>query len=274
LFPALLVLLVGYLVILLPIIQRFSPHSTAAALQEALYAFGYVTNWGSVLNQLHAPFLGHTWSLAIEEQFYMVWPVLLVLLLRWLPKRMLDRSIVMLTMAAWLYRWLLVVNGASLGRVYVGSDTRADLLLIGAAAAAWRWNGGQLRDVPRWLPWVGLGSIGTIIWNTNAYDLLVNLFLSPGIALLSVWLIVVLVAPVQLPLRAWLACRSLVWLGQRSYGIYLWHHPLMVMLHMFALPRIAVLLVGAALSVAIAAASYRYVELPVMRWARACFGVR
>ncbi len=198
--------------------------------------------------------------------------MLLVLLFRWLPKGRLDRTTFMLTMTAWLYRWLLVVNGASLGRVYAGNDTRADLLLIGAAAAAWRWNGGQCRHVPRWLPWAVLGSIGTMIWNTDRYDLLVNLLLSPGIALLSAWLIILLVAPVQLPLRAWLASRSLVWLGQRSYGIYLWHHPLMVMLHMVALPRSAVLLLGGTISVAIAAVSYTYVEQPVMRWARAALG--
>jgi peptidoglycan/LPS O-acetylase OafA/YrhL len=111
-----------------------------------------------------------------------------------------------------------------------------------------------------------------MIWKTSAYGTLVNLLLSPGLALLSAWLIVLLVAPVQLPLRSWLACRPIVWLGQRSYGIYLWHHPIVVLLRLAALPSIAVLLLSGALSVAIAAAAYTCVEQPIMRWARARFG--
>lgn len=177
--------------------------------------------------------------------------------------------------AVWCYRALLISDGVWLARVYLGSDTRADMLLLGAAAAAFRWNGGQLRLIAPWTPWLLVGSIAAIIAGTYvAYDALVLLVVFPILAVSTACLILHLVAPTPSPVRTLFARRPLVWIGQRSYGIYLWHHPLMVALHMFAVPKPLIFLLGGALSITFAACSFTYIEQPLVRLARRRFAVR
>jgi peptidoglycan/LPS O-acetylase OafA/YrhL len=81
LMPALCVLLLVY--VMLPLIRLRFPNAVPVASREVLYAFSYAMNWGLAFEQLGAPFLSHTWTLAIEEQFYLIWPVVLVMLLQW-----------------------------------------------------------------------------------------------------------------------------------------------------------------------------------------------
>ena len=274
LIPALSVLLLVY-VMLLPLIRLRFPDAGPVASREMLYAFSYVMNWGLAFEQLVAPFLSHTWTLAIEEQFYLIWPIVLITLLRVVPRRFLGMSMLIGAAAVWCYRALLISDGVWLARVYLGSDAHADMLLIGAAAAAFRWNGYQLRLVAPGTPWLLLGSIAAIIAGTYiAYDALVLLVIFPTLAAGTTCLILHLVAPTPSPVRTLFARRPLVWIGQRSYGIYLWHHPLMVAMHMFAVPKPLIFLLGGALSIAIAAYSFTYIEQPLVRLARRRFAVR
>lgn len=267
LLPALLLLMFTYLVLLWLAQGRF-PYTVANAAPELLYAASYMMNWGAAFHQLQAPFLPHTWSLAVEEQFYLVWPLVLIGLLRFVPRRLLGVMLLVGASAVWYYSVLLLLHGFPPGRLYFGSDTRANELLLGAAAAAFRWNGRHLRFVSVWLPSLLVGSIAAMVATTGPYDGPPSLIICPAVAVLTAWLILVLVGPPVSRMQMMLGARPLVWLGQRAYGIYLWHNPLMRALQLAAVPPPLVFVLGGALSIVIAACSFKYLEQPFVRMAR------
>jgi peptidoglycan/LPS O-acetylase OafA/YrhL len=249
-------------------------------------ASGYVSNWWLISQRISyfARFgppspLGHLWSLAIEEQFYLIWPWVLLLGLRFVPER--GRRVVVrprlaaltlaLAAASAVVMAVLYHPGFDSSRVYDGTDTRAFGLLIGAALAM-MWPSRQLtsrvtaraRQILDGIGLAGLIVIALLIWRTNEY----SPFLYPdGLVLLSVATALVvasLVHPATRLGRA-LGWRPLRWLGVRSYGIYLWHFPIIVLTT--PTPNSGVDLPRATLQVAatigVAALSWRFVEEPI-----------
>ena len=235
--------------------------------------------------------LGHLWSLAIEEQFYLIWPWLLLLGLRFVRERpglvrvrlRLALITIVLAIASAVLMGVLYHPGFDSSRVYDGTDTRAFGLLFGAALAM-VWPAAQLsrnvtpraRRVLDGLGTVGLVGIALLIWRTNQY----SSFLYPiGFVLLSLATVLLLAALVHPAtwLGRILGVRPLRWIGVRSYGIYLWHFPVIVL----TTPTLetghvdlgrAALQTGA--TFIIAALSWRFVEEPIRRgvlgrfWAR------
>jgi peptidoglycan/LPS O-acetylase OafA/YrhL len=262
----------------------------------------YVNNWWLISQHISyfARFgppspLGHLWSLAIEEQFYLVWPFVLLLGLRFIRERpglvrvrlRLAGVTLGLAAASAVLMALLYHPGFDSSRVYDGTDTRAFGLLFGAALAM-VWPAHQLsakitaraRGLLDGLGTAGLIVIALLIWRTNQY----SGFLYPiGLVLLSVATVLVLAALVHPATRLGraLGWRPLRWIGVRSYGIYLWHFPVIV-LTTPALESGTVNIPRAALQTAatfvLAALSWRFVEDPIRRgalgrlWARARSG--
>jgi len=242
----------------------------------------YVGNWwliaqhSSYFAQFAPPMpLGHLWSLAVEEQFYLIWPWLLLLGLRWARGRRRTRTrlaaaTLLLAAVSALAMALLYRPGYDPTRIYDGTDTRAFAVLIGAALAfVWpsRHLGSDVTETARWIldgiGITGLAVIAVLIWRTSEYS---PFLYRGGMVLLSVGtaLTVGAAASPASRLGVLLGIRPLRWIGVRSYGIYLWHYPIIVLTTPAngrdGLARGA-LQVAAAFGVA--ALSWRFVEEPV-----------
>jgi peptidoglycan/LPS O-acetylase OafA/YrhL len=246
---------------------------------DALASLVYLTNWHliaashSYFNAFGRPsLLQHLWSLAVEEQFYLFWPLILLGSLKLVGRRYTVLLTVVLALSSTALMWGLYNPNQDPSRVYYGTDTRASTLLVGALLA-FAWPLGGFRDeisrrAARVLDGVGCVALaGVLAFFVRVQDY--DPWLYRGgfllIALCTAVLIAVVVHPASALGRA-LGTRTLRWIGVRSYGIYLWHWPVM----MLTRPGIdvpwrgtGVILAQIALTIALAALSYRYVEMPV-----------
>lgn len=277
LLPALLLLLVFTMVW----VTFFKPEHLPAMKGDVPAALLYVSNWWLIFQDVSyfekfgppSPF-GHLWSLAVEEQFYLVWPLLLALGLRFVKRRgpLVAMTLTVSALSAVLMV-LLYEPGADPSRVYYGTDTRVFALLIGAALAM-VWPSRKLsEDISRrartLLDFSGVAGLAVLlfaIWKTNQYD---DFLYQGGLVFFSI-VCAVVVAVLAHPasrFARWMGCKPLKWLGVRSYGIYLWHYPVIVLTSPgseqadeFAIPR-AILQVAAC--IVLAALSWKYVEEPI-----------
>ncbi|MCA2212134.1 acyltransferase family protein [Jidongwangia harbinensis] len=227
---------------------------------------------------------GHLWSIAVEEQFYLVWPVLVLLLAR--SGRRADgpvAAVAVLVSGASLAAMIALVDPADPSRVYTGTDTRAFSLLLGALVATGpvRTALARVAAGPRAgaVPAVLLAGIGTAWCRTDGTGSMWlftgGLFLHSLAGALLIGLCVS--APGTVVARA-LAWQPLRWLGLISYGVYLWHWPIVVLLPASAAGldgwvRTAAVCAGA---IGLAAASKYLVEDPIRfraRWAHGRTGL-
>jgi len=275
LFPAVAVVIAFALLATLTIARGDLSRTRA----DALSAIVYLTNWHEIIanhsyfNQFGRPsLLQNLWSLAVEEQFYLVWPPLLLLALQRLHPRRVWALTAALALVSCLLMALLYNPSGDPSRVYYGTDTRAFTLLVGALLAfalpgvlrtlAARRRGGLQADA------VGLVALlGVLILFVSVHDY--QPWLYRGGFLLMALIAAVLIGAVVTPgsrLGRALGWEPLRWLGVRSYGIYLWHWPIMQLTRPgvdVALPDPLLVLAQAAATVAVAALSYRYAETPV-----------
>jgi len=239
---------------------------TLSYVSNWLYAFGYF----SVGNPL-----GITWSLAIEEQFYLTWPLLLSLTLRFKLRRRWILCILALIIAITpLHRKMLLEQGENILRLYYASDTHADGLLIGCLVGLLvSWD--LLPDNKRFgicmkfLAALGVIFFGYLVslpsWMNSVLYVCVGFTLVSLSVALS--LIVVILSPPKFALLV-LRFTPLVWIGRISYGLYLWHWPVRWFIYQRkALPVSTEQLVAAVvLSLLLPTLSYHFVEKPFLRW--------
>ena len=285
LLPALLVLLVAVV-----LYARFvaAPGTYPQLRWDSLSALFYSANWWFIAAG-HSYFvqtgpvspLLHTWSLAIEEQFYIVWPVLVLLVMRLRRTEPVRALRVLLgvcvagAVASAVEMAVLFQPGQDPTRVYFGTDTHAQCLLVGCALATvlalrrlHRPAGVLSAPSRRILTVAGVAGVGGSAWAWSQLQYGQSFVFDGGFLLVSVCVAAVITSAVLCP--SGVVARVLSWsplrfIGRISYGMYLWHFPIDVALTSarVGVQGVALFGVRSALTVAIAAASFYALERPV-----------
>jgi peptidoglycan/LPS O-acetylase OafA/YrhL len=249
---------------------------------DGIATVAYVANWRAIFAEqdywdlFAAPSpLQHMWSVAIEEQFYLLWPLVIVGLLRWrgperLPRTVLATSLVLAAIS--VASMVLLYDTSDNTRVYFGTDTRAASILVGAALAAWTVVRGTGRRVLAGTAGqvVGLGAAAilgyawTQVEGTSAW-----LYQGGMLALAVVAVVVIAVASAPEPglLARGLSVAPLRWLGLVSYGTYLWHWPIYLVLspERTGIEGWPLVVLRITVTLAVAAVSYVVIEQPIRR---------
>jgi peptidoglycan/LPS O-acetylase OafA/YrhL len=245
----------------------------AGLRMQVLGAAVYGSNWfqvasgASYVERYEPQVFTHLWSLAVEEQFYLLWPVVVVVLLSFLSRRL--QVSLLLAAAAGSAVWMayLYVPGGDPTRVYVGTDTHGFALLLGAALGL---SGLMARRVRSggWLAPAGVaGSMvvlaGMLLLGDSAPATFRGGLVVVDVAALS---LVAAAARGAGPIGTIFGLPPFVWVGKRSYGIYLWHWPLIVITARVLSPGTpswlltVIVMTGTAIA---ATASYRWIEVPI-----------
>jgi peptidoglycan/LPS O-acetylase OafA/YrhL len=256
----------------------FARDALPALRLDVAFSLLYVLNWWLIAHKVsylaaigRPPLLLHLWSLAIEEQFYLLWPPVLLFLLRRFRVRVVLGLTLVGAAASSVWMGVMFHPGVDPSRSYFGTDTHAQGLLIGCALAI---------VVPPWAPRLGitgparrlLGGAGTAA-AAGLLVLLVTLRQSSPFAYptgfvlvdLCTAVLIVLVVHPSLAVGPALGHPVVRWIGTRSYALYLWHWPILQLtrpdqdLNLSGWP---LLLLRLALMAAAAELSYRFVEIP------------
>jgi peptidoglycan/LPS O-acetylase OafA/YrhL len=276
LLPALAVVLVA----VTAGVTVFEPDQLSSLNRALLGAITFSSNWSqAVAHQSYfsvfgpPPPLQHLWSLAVEEQFYLVWPIVLAVALARTQRRWLRAAIAWAGAAASAATMAAsYVPGSDPSFVYYGTDTHASGLLIGAALAL-TWPlariGAAPRRVTRALDVAGLLGLAAIAWAITHFAGSDAALYPAGLVLAALAAgAVVTAAAAPGRIARMLSWRPLRWLGVRSYGIYLWHWPVIALFPAVAGYQVNVTetrLVETALPIVLAAASWRWIEEPILR---------
>jgi peptidoglycan/LPS O-acetylase OafA/YrhL len=278
LLPASWLTLAGVLVFGLTVADAIQLVNLRGDVFSALF---YVANWHFIsagasyadLFRSPSPVL-HFWSLAIEEQFYLFYPLLLTGLLALVARRrgrnQLLAGVLTLgaaTSTAWL-AWL-ATHGAEFDRMYYGTDTRMAELLTGAALAAWMQGRPHVpnRRVQRIIRPAGLLALVALVALYATTALNEQWLFRGGLQVIAILGAIVVVSALQpgSPARRLLKIEPLRRLGLISYGVYLIHWPIYLWLDTLGWSSWEVFLGGGTITVLLALLSYRWVEQPVRR---------
>ena len=282
LLPALFLLLAFCAVYAAAVPEQIENHTFG---RDALGTLFYVANWVQAsVGHTEIRLLSHTWSLAVEEQFYLVWPIAFVALLRWGRSRAQVLAVVVAgIVASALVRWVLVpAHGPMSVRAFEGLDTRgASGLLVGCLAGllvGWKLlptgRGATVAmRVAALVGFVGLAVIflghslsAAAITSRPSRLLVVGL---PAVAIFSALLIVGVVGAPRSVTARLLALPPVAWVGRISYGLYLWHYPIDRILrpgaHTLGLGHVGLQMVRIALAFGVATLSFYVLEQPLLR---------
>jgi peptidoglycan/LPS O-acetylase OafA/YrhL len=249
---------------------------------DALASVFYFNNWHQILAHTsyfqhfaRPSLLQHFWSLSVEEQFYLVWPPVLLLLLRAGVRRSrIALGALALAIASAALMAALFNGTVDHTRIYFGTDTHAAPILLGVSlACCWPTMGDVAPVKPparRVLDLAGLAGLALVLVSMTAWPDYSPFVYRGGlvVAALGAALLIASASHPATRLGRVFGSSPLVWIGKRSYGIYLWHWPIMALSrpHLdVQMPLGLLVLLQTLLTLVLAAASYRYVEMPIRR---------
>jgi peptidoglycan/LPS O-acetylase OafA/YrhL len=263
----------------------YAPETVRRFISDIPYVLTGSMNWALVARQQdyfesigRPPLLQHTWSLAVEAQFYLIWPLVLLFILKYFGKKNIPYTALGIALASGIalfaYSVRIDTQESAISHVYFGTDTHSIGLFLGSALAV-SWQPQNLtREITKraqdFVDLIGvvgfLGLLSTFLF-INESDPTLYRIAFPLSALFGCATLISVVHPAS-RFAPILSTRPLIWIGERSYGIYLWHWIV------FQLTRPSIDLVGDdwalyALRVlivfALADISLRYIEIPVRR---------
>jgi peptidoglycan/LPS O-acetylase OafA/YrhL len=277
--------LIAMLVFTTLFIGVYAPETVRRFVADIPYVLSGSMNWALVSRQQdyfeaigRPPLLQHTWSLAVEAQFYLIWPLVLLFILKYFGKKNIPYAALGIALASGIalfaYSVSIDTQESAISHVYFGTDTHSIGLFLGSALAV-SWQPQNLtREITKraqdFVDLIGvvglLGLLSTFLF-INESDPTLYRIAFPLSALFGCATLISVVHPAS-RFAPILSTRPLIWIGERSYGIYLWHWIV------FQLTRPSIDLVGDdwalyALRVlivfALADISLRYIEIPVRR---------
>ncbi len=241
---------------------------------DAVISLVYLSNWARAF-ELHPPdFLGHTWSLSIEEQFYILWPVVLLTLLRIIKNRWyIVFASALVALFSWLLRLYLVMNDATVERVYNGLDTRADALMVGCTLGVLISSSLISENIKEYLSKYLIVIAPFSMICLLAFSIF-SKWQDPRMYYLGFFVIELLTATLILDILVGkrsivgkiLAMKWLIWVGSVSYGLYLWHYPIFRTILALGFNHLTVILIGTILTLIVAACSYYFLERPILKF--------
>ena len=270
---------VWLLLLALPILAVLLARDTLPRLKEDIpAALFYITNWVYILREVpyfeafgRPPLLQQLWSLAVEEQFYLLWPLALLLLLRISQNNRSRLFIATLMLCVLSSVWMAALYSPDVDplRIYYGTDTRAAGFLVGAMLAMiWSPTPGSRPGGSRHfelLGWAGLLALMVLYNQLNEF----KPFLYRGGILVTALASALLIVGASTPatgISRLLELPPLRWIGSRSYSIYLWHWPVFMLTRPgfdIQIPEAWTRIGQVALTFLLAELSYRWIETPV-----------
>jgi len=256
LLPALVAVLVAT-----SIYAAVTGYAAHRQLQSVFGSFFYFANWMQILHIPMSPLLLHTWSLSVEEQFYIVWPAIVAWW--WLRGgRALTWLVGAFLCVSFAYRFHVLFGGQPYLLLYISTLARADSLLIGALGA-YLW---ATRAAPRRVGWLGWSGVAIVIWLVGHHGDMKMLQLIGWTAMGVATTMLILAI-----LNDWRGATVLAWkpiraVGRVSYGIYLWHVPVFVFVQIRgdALPPLTRLVIAWAATAVVVVFSWFCIERPFL----------
>lgn len=263
LYPALVTVVIFSLIVAWWVVDDFWP-----VVKDAISSVLYYSNWTKIYNYVYPGMYGHTWSLSVEEQFYIIWPVLFSLFL--LARLRLAHILLLLSfvaLTAMLWRYYLIGQDAPWSRLYYALETRMDAFVAGGALAlsfgvlhkyttAWIWHFFLYLCALALLVVVILGrprEIEYFLWQQSLA------------LVLSISVILLLTSRRDSIFKKFFCMRWCVFLGERCYSLYLWHWPIIwLLLVETELEKTTILLIVVPLTVLLSTLTYSFVEAPFL----------
>ena len=261
----------------------FQPELLVSLKSDILPSMFFFSNWWSIFNgvsyfeaYLNPSLLTHFWSLAVEAQFYLLWPFIILIVQRFIKKKWLNIALMALfALASAVWMAVLFRQGSDISRIYYGTDTRAFSLLLGALFAyvcpsakilcATRKN---RVHIP--LDIIGFASLGLVLfmcYHITQYDDYLYFGGMFVFSLICVFLIAAVASPHTIIGKVF-SLKPLRYLGKISYGIYLWHFPVITVTGTIIQTtkiNAGLCIIEVAASVLLASISYYLIENPIQR---------